>query len=137
MVRIVLGVIAGFFAWSILWVGTDAVLMMLSPGWYGAHQEAFQLAAVTQQPFTPDTTILLMHIARSIIISIMAGFLAAVIAGENRKAPFALGVLLLLFGLMVQIMVWSYLPIWYHLIFLGLLIPMTTVGGKLKSAQAA
>ena len=47
MVRIILGVIAGFIAWSILWVGTDAVLMMLSTGWYGAHQEAFQLAAMT------------------------------------------------------------------------------------------
>ena len=74
-----------------------------------------------------------MHIFRSILISIMAGYLAAVIAGENSKAPLWLGVLLLLFGLMIQLMAWSYLPLWYHLIFLLLLIPMSVLGGRLRS----
>lgn len=136
MVRIVLGVIAGFVAWSILWIGTDAVSAIASPGWYRAHQDAFNLAMWTQQPFTADSTILLIRLISSFIFSIMAGFLAAFIAGENRKTPIALGILLFLFGLMVQISAWSYMPIWYHLIFLGLLIPMTIVGGKLKSASA-
>jgi predicted MFS family arabinose efflux permease len=86
----------------------------------------------TQQPFTPDTTILLMHLVRAAVISIMSGFLAAFIANENRKTPLILGVLLLAFGLMVQVMAWSYLPIWYHLIFLAMLIPFTILGGKIK-----
>jgi hypothetical protein len=43
-----------------------------------------------------------------------------------------LGVLLLAFGLMVEVMAWNYLPIWYHLIFLVLLIPFTVLGGKVK-----
>ena len=132
MLKIVLGVIAGFVAWSVIWLGSDQVLMMASPGWYGAHQTAFEFAMGTQQAFTPDTTILIMHLVRAAIISIMSGFLAAFIAGENRKSPLILGVLLLAFGLMIQIMAWNYLPIWYHLVFLVSLIPFTVLGGKIK-----
>lgn len=137
MLKIVLGVIAGFVAWSILWVGSDQVLAMASPGWYGTHQDAFQLAVVNQAPFTPDTTILLMHLVRAAIISVMCGFLAAFIAGENTRTPLILGALLLAFGLTVQLLVWFYLPIWYHLVFLGMLIPLTLLGGKLKQVKAA
>ena len=136
MLKIVLGVIAGFVAWSVLWLGTDQVLIMASPSWYGIHQDNFQLAMVNQDAFKPDATILIMHLIRAAIISIMSGFLAAFIAGENRKAPLILGVLLLAFGLMVEIMAWNYLPIWYHLVFLAMLIPFTVLGGKLKTASA-
>jgi len=132
MLRIILGVIAGFIAWSIVWVGSDQVLISSSPGWYGNHQYAFQAAMVNQTSFTPDPTILMMHLARAAIISIMAGFLAAFIARESRRAPLILGVLLLLFGIAVQAFAWSYLPIWYHLTFLGMLIPFTVLGGRLK-----
>ena len=132
MLRIILGVIAGFVAWSILWVGSDQLLISLSKDWYGNHQYAFQAAMVNQTSFIPDTTILLLHLVRAVIISIMAGFLAAMVANENRRAPMILGVVLLLFGIAVQATAWSYLPIWYHLIFLLLLIPMTILGGRLK-----
>ena len=136
MLKIVLGVIAGFFAWSVLWIGSDQVLMMVSPAWYGIHQDNFQLAMVNQDQFRPDTTILIMHLVRAAIISIMSGFLAAFISGENRKAPLILGVLLLAFGLMVEVMAWNYLPVWYHLVFLAMLIPFTVLGGRLKKASA-
>lgn len=134
MVRLILGVVAGFIVWSILWVGSDQVLINLSRDWYGAHQHGFENSIINGQPFTADTTILAIHIVRSIIFSLMAGFLAAFIANENRKAPLVLGILLLLFGIMVQVMVWNYLPVWYHLVFLGLLVPMTVAGGKLRSS---
>jgi hypothetical protein len=132
MIRIILGVVAGFIAWSILWLGSDQLLISLSRDWYGNHQYAFQNAMVNQTPFTPDTTILLLHLLRAVIISILAGFLAAIVARENRRTPMILGVLLLLFGIAVQALAWSYLPIWYHVIFLALLIPMTILGGRLK-----
>lgn len=135
MVRIILGVVAGFIVWSILWVGSDQVLINLSRDWYGAHQHGFENAIINGQPFSADTTILVLHILRSIVFSLMAGFLAAFIANENRRAPLFLGVLLLLFGIMVQVMVWNYLPVWYHIVFLALLVPMTLIGGRLKSAS--
>ena len=133
MGRIILGVIAGFILWSILWIGSDQLLMAVWPEWYGEHQIMFQFAMNENKPFVPDSTILIMHIIRSIIISIIAGFFAAMIAKENSRSTLALGVLLLAFGTTVQLMAWNYLPIWYHLIFLVLLVPMTILGGKLKS----
>jgi uncharacterized membrane protein YeaQ/YmgE (transglycosylase-associated protein family) len=134
MVRIILGVIVGFVAWTILWLGSDQVLMRLSPGWYGAHQLALEKAIFNGTEFTADTTILAIHIFRSIIITVIAGFLAAYVAAENKRSTLILGVVLLLVGVMFQMMVWNYLPIWYHLIFLALLIPMTILGGRAKAA---
>jgi hypothetical protein len=133
MVRIVLGVLGGFFAWSIVWVGSEKILSAIWPEWYGAHQVAFEAAVANGGQFTADTTILLMNIVRGSIISVMSGFLAALIAGENRRTPLILGLLLVAFGLLVVVLSWSYVPIWYHVIFTALLIPMTIIGGKLKS----
>lgn len=36
MVRVALGVIAGFFSWAIVWVGSEKLLSAISPEWFGA-----------------------------------------------------------------------------------------------------
>jgi hypothetical protein len=132
MLRVILGIVAGFIAWSILWVGSDQVLIMMSPDWYGAHQQSFEKAMFNKSPFTADTTILAMHLVRAVIITLMSGFLAAMIANGNRNAPLGLGIVLLLVGVAVEVMAWNYLPIWYHIVFLALLIPVSILGGRLK-----
>ena len=132
MLRVILGIVAGFIAWSILWVGSDQLLISLDPDWYGAHQQAFERSMFNQTPFTPDSTIIGLQLLRAAIITLMSGFLAAVIARGNRNAPLGLGVLLLVVGIAFQTMAWSYLPVWYHLVFLALLIPTTILGGRLK-----
>ena len=135
MVRIVLGVIAGFFAWAIVWVGSEKILSAIWPDWFGAHQAAFQAAIEHGGQFTADTTILLMHIVLGSIVSVISGFLAALIAGENKRAPLILGFLLLAFGLLKLFMSWAYVPIWYHVIFTAILLPMAILGGKLKTTD--
>src|SRR5688572_5078289 len=133
MVRIVFGVIAGFFAWALAWFGGEKVLSAIWPEGFGAHQRAFQAAIENGGQFTADTTLLLIHIVLGSIVSLISGFLAALIAGENRRAPLVLGFLLVVFGLLKVVMSWPYVPIWYHVIFTALLIPMTILGGKLKT----
>ena len=133
MVRIVLDVIAGFFAWMISWVGGEKILSAISPEGFGAHQRAFQEALENRGQFTADTTMLVMHIVLGSIVSVMSGYLAARIAGENKRAPVVLGFLLVAIGLLKVVMSWPYVPIWYHVIFTAILIPMTIVGGKLKT----
>lgn len=132
MVRIILGVVVGFIAWSILWLGSDQVLRSVSPGWYGAHAARFDTAEFNDPPFVANNSILILDLVRSVIISLMSGFLAVFVANEAKKTTLVLGVLLLAFGLYVQLSVWKYIPIWYHFLFLFLLIPMTIIGGKLK-----
>ncbi len=136
MGKIILGIVAGFIAWSALWVGSDAVLMTLLPDWYGSHQTEFETAVKNQTPFTVDSMILIIGLIRSIIISIISGYLAALIAKENKKSTFGLGILLLLFGIFIQSIFWNYVPLWYHIPFLLLLVPMTILGGKLKSINS-
>ena len=133
MVRIVLGVIAGFFAWAIVWVGSEKILSAIWPEGFGVHQRAFEAAITNGGQFTADTKLLLIHIVLGSMVSVMSGFLAALIAGENKRAPLVLGFLLLALGLLKVVMSWPYVPIWYHVIFTAILLPMTIVGGKLKS----
>lgn len=132
MGRIILGVIVGFVAWTILWVGGDEALAMLSPGWYGTHKLAFEKAAFNNTPFEASSTMMVFHLFRSVITSFLSGFLAAFAANENRRTTLILGILLLIVGIIFQAMAWSLLPIWYHLAFLLLLIPVTIAGGYLK-----
>ena len=133
MVRVVLGVIAGFFAWSIAWVGSETILSVIGPEWFGAHQRAFQAAIENGGQFTADTTLLLTHIVLGSIVSVMSGFLAALISGENKRAPLVLGFLLLALGLLKVVLSWPYVPIWYHVFFTALLLPMAIIGGKMKA----
>jgi hypothetical protein len=134
MLRIVLGVIAGFLAWVIAWVGSEKILSAIWPEGFGAHQRAFQAAIENGGQFTADTNLLLMHIVLGAIVSVMSGFLAALIAAEDTRAPLILGVLLLAFGVLKSVLSWRYAPVWYHVTFTVLLIPMAFLGGKLYSS---
>jgi hypothetical protein len=134
MVRILLGVVVGFFAWAIVWFGGE---MILSAVWadFGTHQAAFQEAIEHGGPFTANSTILLVHFVLASIVSVMSGFIAALISGENRRAPLILAFLLLAMGLAKAAMSWQYVPVWYHVGFTAILILMTILGGKLKAAR--
>ena len=130
MLRIVLGVIVGFFAWLIVWVVSEKVLSALWPA-FGVHQHAFEEVVKNGGQFTANATMLLTHIVVGSLIAVMSGFLAALIAGGNKRAPLVLGVLLLALGLLKVVMSWPYVPLWYHVIFTAILLPMAIMGGKL------
>ncbi len=134
MVRIALAVIAGFFAWVMAWVGSEKALSAIWQDGFGVHQRAFEAALKHGGQFTADMSLLLMHIVLGSIVSVLSGFLAALIAGESVRAPQILGFLLLAMGLLKAFMSWPYVPIWYHVIFTALLLPMTIMGGKLCTA---
>lgn len=134
MVRIVLGVIAGFLSWVIVWVGSEKVLSAIWPEGFGVHQRAFEAAIKDGGQFTADTTLLVTHVVLGSVVSLMSGFLAALIAAENTRAPLILGILLLAMGLLKMVMSWPYVPLWYHVIFTALLLPMAIIGGRLYTA---
>ena len=132
MIRTILAVIVGFCVWSILWVGGNQLFMILSPDWYAASEQEFMKAIANKEPFPADSTILLIHLVLSVIVSFISGYIAALVAGENKRSTLWLGVVLLIVGILVEAAYWNYIPIWYHLLFLILLIPMTIAGGKLR-----
>jgi hypothetical protein len=138
MLRVILGVVVGFLAWSVLWVGSEEVLKMIWPETYGLHQLALDKAMFNQTPFIDqaNTTFLIIALVRCAVFSIMSGFLAAVIASGNRNAPLILGILLVVVGIAVQSFYWCYLPAWYNIIFVVLLFPMTMLGGRFKTSAS-
>lgn len=135
MLRIILGAIVGFIVWTILLMGTDAIWLALSPDWFGKHQTEFQAAVTNKTPFMANSTILGIAVIRSAIFTVITGFIAALIARENFKSPFLLGVFLFLFGGAVSLVAWNYVPIWYHFGILLPLIPLAILGGKLKGIE--
>ena len=134
MIRIILGIIVGFVAWSIIWIGSDALMQSFSPAWWRVQKDAMQLAVVNNESYRTDTLISVLDLVRSVIASIMAGYLAAIVAGENRRSPFILGFILLIVGIAVQWHLWNVYPIWFHPVFWILLIPATILGGKMKQS---
>lgn len=130
MLRIALGVIAGFVGWLIAWVASEKIIGAIWPA-FGVHQKAFEEVIKNGGEFTADTTMLFTHVVLGSIVSIMAGALAALVAGENSKAPMFAGILLLLMGVAKAVMSWQYVPVWYHVVFTAMLLPLAFLGGKL------
>ena len=129
MLRIALGVVGGFIGWVLVWFVSEKGLSAIWPA-FGVHQRAFEEAVKNGGQFTADTTMLLTHIVTGSIVSVMAGALAALIA-ENSKAPMVVGILLLLMGIAKAVMSWQHVPLWYHVVFTAMLLPMAIVGGRL------
>jgi hypothetical protein len=130
VMRTIVGVVVGFVAWLFGWMGWEMVLSAIWPEWFGAHQRAFQAAITNGAPFTPDTTILLIHIVSGSLNATLSGLVAARIAGEYRRTPVVMGVVLLALGLMKAMLSWSLVPIWYHVAFSVLLFVMAALGGR-------
>ncbi|MCY7344824.1 MAG: hypothetical protein LH614_01280 [Pyrinomonadaceae bacterium] len=124
MLKIILGVAAGFIIWSILWVGVDAILRSV----WTSYDESVEAMSFS-------SSMLIVPLISSAAVSIISGFAAVLISKENLKTPLLLGVLLLVVGIFVQIGVWDKIPLWYHLTFWILLIPMTVLGGKMRSEK--
>jgi hypothetical protein len=134
MLRIGLGVIVGFFAWGLIWFGGETVLSSVWPA-FGEHQAAFQSAIENGGTFTANSTMLLTHVVLATVVSLIAGFLSALIAGENKRAPLILGFLLVGLGLLKAAMSWQLVPVWYHVLFTAVLLPMAIVGGRLRASK--
>jgi hypothetical protein len=112
--------------WSFLWLGSNFVIKSLVP-------QAFAPDGSTDRP-----GILVGLIILSFVFSIIAGFTTASLARANPMQPaFALGVIQLVIGIFVQGMYWHVLPLWYHLIFLVLLIPGILLGARMRAGRAA
>ena len=131
MGRIFLGAVVGFIVWTILLIGSDQIWLALSPDWFGKHQAEFQAAVTNKSPFTADSMVLIISVIRSAILTLISGFVVALVAKENFKSPFLLGIFLLAFGSFIHSMILSNVPIWYHFGILLPLIPLAILGGKL------
>lgn len=124
--RLILAVVAGAAVWAILWVA----------GGRGAGA-AFPTILVPGQPLT-HTGLLLSLIVYSIVLSLLAGFVTA-LAGGGRPMPavWTLAIVQLAMGISFEAAAWSMTPVWYHIVFLLLLVPATVYGGVIRARRSS
>lgn len=120
------GVVAGYALWTVIFLGGAAALRASFPGVHDADG------------FTVSTGVLLLYLAVSFLASLTAGWVARRVAGRTATSTGAgwvllLGVALLATGIPVQLSGWDRIPLWYNMVFLIALIPLTLVGGRLAA----
>lgn len=124
MIRSILAVIAGYATWTVIFLGGNQLLFALFKNRYRDDMS------------TDDGMVLLAALALSLLASIVAGWVTVAIA-KAKPVPhtLALGVALLATGIPVQMSYWDSIPLWYNLCFLGLLLPASVLGGKLRGGS--
>ena len=125
MGRAIGGVVGAFVLWTVLWLGFNAGV-----------QAALPEILDPEQPVT-HTGVLLGLVAYSVVISIVAGFVCAAIRKASPlKTVGVFAVIQLVTGIVFEVSYWEMTPVWYHLVFLALIVPATVWGGILKVGRA-
>ncbi|HEX8878934.1 MAG TPA: hypothetical protein VF749_02845 [Candidatus Acidoferrum sp.] len=70
------------------------------------------------------------------VASLAAGAATGMIARSKTGLPWVLGAILLLAFVPMHIELWTKFPIWYHLTFLGTLVPLVALGARLTRSRA-
>jgi hypothetical protein len=125
MGRAIGAVVVAFLLWTVLWLGFAA-----------AMQAALPDLIDPAGPVT-DTGVLLAYVACSVVISALAGYVCAAVGGAPAMGTVRVFALVLLgVGIGVEVSAWALTPVWYHLVFLALLVPATMWGGRLRERRA-
>jgi hypothetical protein len=112
--------IAGFVAWGGVGLVAFVALRALWPEY--AAVEATGAFTLSMQ---------LSRLFIGVLCSIAAGCAVALVAGRRSIVPWILGVVLLVIFTPVHIQLWDKFPVWYHLFFLGTLVPLVGFGARL------
>jgi hypothetical protein len=118
MIRNILAVVLGIVAF-VLAASLCGVLLRLWPDYVSAAPVfGFTLA---------------MQVARlavGALSTLAAGAVAAAIAKGNRTVVLATGIILVAIFVPIHVTVWDKFPIWYHLVWLVSIVPVTLLGGR-------
>lgn len=124
MSRMILAVLAGAVFWAAFWLSGTALSMKVWPQHLSAGQ-----------PIT-HTGLLLMYIAYGgVLLSVGAGYVTAAVAKQHNpmRAVWILAIIQLALGIGFEVSAWHLMPAWYHISFLGFVVPATVYGGMLRS----
>lgn len=119
MIRNVLSALAGYAVWTVIFLGSGAAL------------RGVMASVHDPEGYTRDTTALLLYLLVSFVASLAAGYATGTIArGRRMMWVGVLAFLLVATGVPVQLLAWERLPVWYNLVFLAALAPLSLAGGR-------
>jgi hypothetical protein len=121
MKRIFIAVLAGLLCWAAFGSLLIGALRLFWPAYEAVHP--------TRDFAFP---MLLARLAVGAVATVAAGALVKRVAGTSDREVAVFGGLLLLVSMFdhLQEPTWSNYPLWYHLVFLGYLLPLTWLGGR-------
>jgi hypothetical protein len=118
MMRSILGFIVGLAVWVL-------VASLLNRGLrFGLEGYA---AAEPQMTFTH--AMMAARLALGALASLAAGAVTRAVAPPSTRLLWVLGAVLLAAFIPVHIQLWTKFPVWYHIVFLGTLVPLVVLGG--------
>ena len=122
MLRSVLSVAVPIAVWGVLWVLAGMGLASAMP------------ASFDTNGFTTVPRLLVLLIVVSSVLSVFAGWLCATMAKHSlMKHVLVLALIQLGIGIFVQMGVGDLMPLWYHVTFLAMVVPMHWVGGRIRA----
>ena len=117
MIRAILAFIIGLAVWVL-------IASLLNRGLrFGLEGYA---AAEPQMTFTYG--MMLARLALGALASLAAGVVTRAVAPSNTRVSWVLGAFLLAAFIPVHVRLWAKFPVWYHLVFLGTLVPLVVLG---------
>ena len=117
MKRSILAFVAGLAVWVL-------VVSLLNRG----LRLAIQGYAAAEPQMTFSLGMMAARLVLGVLASLAAGAAARVVAPTGRAVSWVLGVVLLVAFIPVHIRLWTRFPVWYHLVFLGSLVPCVVLG---------
>jgi hypothetical protein len=79
-----------------------------------------------------------MKLARLILgalASLAVGAATGRIAPSRTRLPWVLGAIILAAFIPIHVQLWAKFPAWYHLVFLGPLVPLVALGARLTRSR--
>lgn len=120
--KTLVALLSGYILWTALWFAGNA----------GLRAAGVLPGNATQPLEAPRPLLALLLLA--LACSLSGGYVAAAVSRSSSTLAIpVLGFLLFATGCVVQYKFWHLMPEWYHLCFLGLLIPATLLGAVVRS----
>jgi hypothetical protein len=117
-------ILAGFVAW---W-GVVGLATLLVRAVWPAYAAAEPLRAYTLD-------MLLTRLTTGMVATLVAGAVVAWLSKRELKAVLWFGGVLLLLSAVHHYRIWDQYPVWYHLVYLAYLVPLTVLGARLVRSQ--
>jgi len=120
MIRMISGIVAGFVVWFVVASMGNVLFRVSWPGY-----------AQVETAMTFTLAMLLGRLLLGVLSSLCGGLVVAWITRANATATWILGIVLTIFFVPVHYGLFDKFPIWYHLVFLASLLPVTLLGASL------
>lgn len=125
MGRAIGAVLTAEVLWTVLWLGGATLA-----------QKVFPDVMDPDRPLT-HTGALVGFIVYSVLINALAGYVCAAVRRDSpMRTVLVFAFIQLALGIGFEVTAWAMTPVWYHLVFLALLVPTTVWGGRLRRAPA-